>query len=79
MNCEEAIDIMEVVLEGRLEPALRADFQEHITECAPCGTYFEHLRLTRQALQLQRRAGSTSPRREELIDAFRDEFEREDD
>ena len=79
MDCQEAIDIMELAMEGRLQPPLRAGFEDHITECAPCGTYFEHLRLTRQALRFQLRVGGTSSRREDLIEAFREEFERKGD
>jgi hypothetical protein len=79
MNCQQAIDVMEDAIEGHLQPALRAGFEEHVFECVPCGTYLEHLRLTRQALQLLRRSGGTSPHRKELIEAFKKEFDREDD
>jgi hypothetical protein len=77
MNCPEAIDLMADAIEGRLPPALRAGFEEHITECVPCGTYLEQLCLTRQVLHLARRRGSTSPRRKELIEVFKDESEQE--
>jgi len=70
MNCHEAIDVMGDAVEGRLQAALRQGFEEHITECAPCRTYLEHLRLTRKALR-SLPAGGTSPRREELIENFR--------
>jgi anti-sigma factor RsiW len=79
MNCQDAIDIMDDAIQRCLEPALRAGFEEHMDECPACGTYFEHLRLTRAALQLQRREGGTCPRREELIQAFKQEFDQEDD
>ncbi len=79
MNCQEAIDIMDNAIEGRLQPALRAGFDEHMAECVPCGTYFDHLRLTRGALRFLRRGGGPSPRREELIETFKEEFERESD
>ena len=78
MNCQEAIDIMEDAVEGRLQPALRAPFGEHMTECPSCGTYFQHLRLTRQALQSLRQGGGNNPRREELVEEFRKEFDRDD-
>ena len=74
MDCYEAIDVMDEAIEGRLDPALRAGFQEHMDECRSCGTYLQHLRLVREALQLQRPEGETSPRREELLDAFRREL-----
>jgi anti-sigma factor RsiW len=71
VNCRQAIDIMGGAIDGNLQPTLRIRFEKHITECAPCGTYLEHLHLTRKALQLVARSGATSPHREELIEAFR--------
>ena len=73
MNCPEAIDVMDMALEESLEPGLRAPFDDHLVECAPCSTYFEQLRATRAALQGLRRQGGTSPRRAELIDRFKRE------
>jgi len=75
VNCQEAIDVMGEAAEGRLEAALQAGFEEHMAECSPCGTYFEHLRLTREALQLLPRGGDTSPRRAELMERFAKEFD----
>ena len=79
MNCHEAIDVMGDAVGGRLEPALRAGFEEHVTECASCGTYLEQLRFTRKALQSLPRGGGTSPHRMELIRNYREEFGRESD
>jgi len=79
MNCYETIDVMGDEIEGVLEAALRADFDEHITECPSCGTYLEQLRLTRRALGMLPRGGVTSPRREELIRQFTRDFDRKND
>jgi anti-sigma factor RsiW len=79
MNCYQTIDVMGDEVEGVLEPALRAGFEEHIAECPSCGTYLEQLRLTREALRLLPRGGATSPRREELIERFARGFDRIDD
>jgi len=79
MNCQEAIDVMGDALEGRLDPTLRAGLDEHLGECTPCGTYYDHLRHTRRALASLDRPRATSPRRGELLDAYRSEFERKAD
>jgi len=79
MNCVEAIDVMEDAIEGRLDPGLRTSLEEHLAECGPCGTYFEQLGITRQALRSLRSATGKNPVREELMDAFREELDREGD
>ena len=75
MNCHEAIDVMDDAIEGRLDAVRREGFDEHMVECRACGTYLEHLRVVRAALQLQRDDGALHPRREELIRIFEKEFE----
>lgn len=75
MNCQKAIDVMGEAAEGRLQAALRADFEEHIAACTSCHTYFEHLRLTRKALRFLPPTRATNPRRGELIDRFTKEFD----
>lgn len=74
MNCREAIDVMGNAIDGSLQPGPRADFERHITACAPCATYLEHLHLTRKMLRTLSSRGATSPRRKKLIDEFRKEF-----
>ena len=73
MECQDAIDVMDMALEQCLEPGLRAPFDDHMDECAPCRNYFEQLRLTRAALQNLPRHGATSPQRAALIDRFKRE------
>ena len=75
MNCPEAIDVMGDAVEGCLEPTLHASFHEHMEECPSCRTYFEQLRVTRKVLQSLPLEGATSPRRDELLETFREEFE----
>lgn len=75
MNCPEAIDVMGEAAEDRLDPSLRPGFEEHMLECPSCAAYYEQLRLTRKALGLLPRRGDTSPRRTELIEKFKEEFE----
>jgi predicted anti-sigma-YlaC factor YlaD len=79
MDCPEAIDVMDLALEDRLGVPLRRPFEEHLTECPPCHTYFEQLRVTRTALGRLLQRGSTSPRRAELIERFKQEHDEETD
>jgi anti-sigma factor RsiW len=74
MTCQEAIDLMGDAIDGRLPPSAGPGFQEHMTECSSCGTYFGQLRLTRQALGSASRPAVSSPHRDELLARFREEF-----
>jgi predicted anti-sigma-YlaC factor YlaD len=76
MDCKEAIDLMGDALEGRLSRAFRPGFDEHLAECAPCGAYFENLRIARGVLQHLPSGGTTSPRLQELIRQYRKRFGR---
>lgn len=71
MTCCEAIDVMGDALEGRLERPLRPGFDEHMAECGPCATYFEHLQVVRRVLLEMPRERGTSPRRTELLAEYR--------
>jgi len=76
MNCYETIDLMDEALEGRLAPAARARFDEHLDECRVCRTYLDQLRVTIQALERLPRASATDQRRSELLAAFKRELGR---
>ena len=78
MNCYEAIDLMGDELEGRLPPASREGFEEHLAECTACSTYLDQLRVTISALEHMPRSGAAPKRRSELIEAFRREREKKD-
>jgi hypothetical protein len=61
-------------LEDHLAPTAREGLQGHLDECPYCCTYFDQLRITRDALgHLPPPEGT--PRRDELIDRFRKEFD----
>ncbi len=74
MNCHEAVDRMGDALEGRLGEIPRAMFEEHMSECAPCATYLEHLVATRQVLRNLPREACPEAVRAELIARFHAEF-----
>jgi anti-sigma factor RsiW len=74
MTCQEAVDLMGQAVEDELPPAFRAGFEAHTAECAPCATYLEHLRLTRDALRHLPDESATNPRYRELLEKFQGEF-----
>ena len=76
MNCHEAIDVMGDAAEDRLDARYCSGFREHMEECPACATYYGQLRLTRQALRSIAPADPGSPpKRSELLERFRREFE----
>jgi len=75
MNCAETIDRMGDEIEGCLAGDLRAGFDEHLEECAPCRNYLEQLRLTRRTLESLPPTRARNERLSKLIDEFRKEFE----
>lgn len=76
MDCPEAIDLMADALEGRLPTRARAGFADHMVECPSCRNYFDQLGVTRRTLERLASDAATSPRRDELIAAFRKAFHR---
>jgi len=70
MDCYEAIDLMGDELEGNLPAGARAGFDEHMAECAPCCTYHQQLRLTRDLLGRLPAQEKTLERRSELLARF---------
>ena len=72
MTCQELVELVTDYLEDRLEPPVRARFEEHLEACPPCGTYLEQMRDTIGALG-RIPPESLSPHAEEdLLAAFRD-------
>ena len=69
-NCADAIDMMDLVLEGTLAPDQRVDFAHHVGDCFPCRTYFEQLSLTVRTLGALETPRVKNPRRDELIARF---------
>lgn len=76
MNCHEAIDVMGDAAEDRLDARCCAGFREHMEECPACSTYYDQLRLTRLALKnIAATDPGSPPKRSELLERFRREFE----
>lgn len=77
MTCQEAIDVMGDAVEDRLAVQFRPGFDEHMAECRPCATYFEQLRLTRDALRALPRERGADAHRDALLREFRERFGRD--
>jgi anti-sigma factor RsiW len=70
-SCQELTELVTDYLEGALDPAERARFEEHLAECGNCEIYLEQIRVT------IRLTGSLTPdelapeAEEALLHAFR--------
>ena len=71
MTCQEAIDVMGDAVEQRLAPEVQPGFDEHMDECRPCATYFQHLVLTRGVLRGLPGERPAHAQRDELLRRFR--------
>lgn len=72
MTCREAIDFLMEYLDGELPPAVRAEFDRHLTVCTSCVAYLETYRAT---VQLEKaafcdEATAAAPLPEELVQAI---------
>jgi anti-sigma factor RsiW len=46
LSCKELVDLVTAYLEGALDPAARARFEQHMAECPGCQAYVEQMRTT---------------------------------
>jgi anti-sigma factor RsiW len=46
MNCKDAIGVLADFLEQSLSPEVLAEFERHLSDCAPCRAYLETYRKT---------------------------------
>jgi anti-sigma factor RsiW len=64
MDCKELVELVTAYLEGALDEAARARFEDHLQACDGCENYLQQFRMTVATL-------GTIPD-EELDPAFRD-------
>ena len=72
MTCQELVELVTEYLEGSLEPAVRARFEEHLEACPQCRIYVEQMRETIGALGRIPPESLSTEAQEELLAAFRD-------
>jgi len=46
ITCKELVELVTDYVEGRLPPARRVRFEEHIAFCSPCAVYLDQMRRT---------------------------------
>jgi anti-sigma factor RsiW len=72
LTCREFVELVTDYLEGRMAPADRARFEEHLAICAGCQTYVDQMRETLAALGRLPEEELSPPARDALLTAFRD-------
>jgi anti-sigma factor RsiW len=71
LTCQELVELVTDYLEGALEPAAHARFEEHVAGCDGCDTYLEQIRLTISLVGRLRPEHLGPDAEERLLDAFR--------
>ena len=51
MNCNEVKEHITSAVDGRLEPHIKHEFEEHVLQCSLCRSEFELERLTKRYVQ----------------------------
>jgi anti-sigma factor RsiW len=72
LTCEEFVELVTDYLEGRMAPAERARFEEHLAICDGCQAYLEQMRETLAALGRLPEEELSDEARDALLAAFRD-------
>jgi len=72
MTCRELVELVTGYLEGKLPPAERRRFEEHLAGCPGCEIYLAQMRLTLRLLGRLGEESLTPYSKEVLLRAFRD-------
>lgn len=72
LTCKELVEVVTDYLEGRLPPAERVRFEEHIAFCSWCRTYLDQMRETVRLTGTLREDNLSPEARDGLLRAFRD-------
>ena len=71
LTCQEMVELVTDYLEGRMDDATRARFEEHVAECDACTLYIEQMRETIVALGHIPAESISAEAEDELVAAFR--------
>ena len=71
LTCREFVELVTDYLEGRLAPADRARFEEHVAICPGCQAYMDQMRETLAALGRLPEERLSPDARDALLGAFR--------
>jgi anti-sigma factor RsiW len=76
LTCKELVEVVTDYLEGRLPPAERLRFEEHVAFCSWCRTYLEQMRETVRLTGALAEEDLDPEAREAFLRLFRDWKER---
>ena len=71
LSCFELVELISDYIEGRLNPAERRRFDEHLDACEGCVTYLEQMRQTIELTGALREESISPAARRELLAVFR--------
>ncbi len=71
LTCAEAVELVTAYLEGALDPAAHARFDDHLADCPGCTIYLEQMRETIATTGRLAEADVPDELRERLRQAFR--------
>ena len=72
LTCADVVRLITDYTEGRLTPAERRRFEEHISICPPCRSFLDQMRKTVERLGKLREEDVPPAMEQHLLDAFRD-------
>jgi len=72
LTCKELVEVVTDYLEGRLTPAERIRFEEHVAFCAWCRTYLDQMRETVRLTGTLQEEDLSPDARDGLLHVFRD-------
>jgi anti-sigma factor RsiW len=72
LSCKELVELVTDYLEGALDEATRARFEEHIAGCDGCTEYVEQMRETIRLVGHLKETQLSAPARVKLMAAFQD-------
>jgi anti-sigma factor RsiW len=71
LTCAELVELVTDFLDGALDPADRARFEQHLGICEGCAAYIDQMRVTVELTGRLRLEDLRPDTREALVDAFR--------
>jgi anti-sigma factor RsiW len=72
LSCKELVELVTAYLDGALDPAARARFDEHIAGCPGCIAYVEQMGTTIRLLGTLTEDAIEPEARDALLAVFRD-------
>ena len=72
LTCADVVKLITDYNEGRLSPAERRRFEEHVSICPPCRSFLEQMRKTVELVGELREEDVPPVMEQHLLEAFRD-------